>query len=49
MYTYRKRIELPYNNPTYWYFRTRKLDIVSYHLIRWIHGDAKLREMGEKE
>jgi hypothetical protein len=50
-YTYRKRVEWPLGTnigPDYWCIRTRKLDFISYHLIRWIHGDEKLRQMGEK-
>lgn len=26
----------------------RSLGFVTYHLIRWIHGDKKLKEMAEK-
>jgi hypothetical protein len=25
----------------------RKLDFVTYHLIKWIHGESKLIEMAE--
>lgn len=34
-----------YANNGYVLFHTKKLDIISYHLIKWIHGEAKLIEM----